>query len=542
MSGKEQVSTAEELESVLRFITQNDRPLLENFITQNDRPLLENFTINLPPHLLKCLSYFKLFPKDFKIPARRLIALWIAEDLVEVTKHNTETFEEVAYKYLSELIDRCMIQVIEKKQNGEVKTCSLPYALQQLTPEDMRAERVTDQLNKNDPTFSHIHGELSSSFQDSYRHILSILSFDTREGNKPGEEIGTFLRKGLAGGFFFQLQVLDLERVFRPELPNTIGKLSKLRYLGLRWTYLESLPASIGNLHNLQTLDVKHTYVHSLPGSIWKLQKLRHLYLNQSHGSKFVHQQPGRSLKNLQTLWGIFVDKDSPLKEGLDKLINLRKLGLAFQLDLSEQKGLADGIVKLKHLQSLRMRSIGEMGEPNDLIDMPLSDLENLVTLNLFGKLGPSNPIIDTFPESLTDLTLSATSLSHDPMPKLEKLPNLKVVCFYSNSYTGREMTCSMLGFPKLVVLKLWKLEQLEDWVVEDNAMQNLRELEIRSCKKLNVPGGLKHLKTLTEFKLTNMPKQFAATIAKTKGQLWDDLVHSPTVIAVNWEDSTDKS
>lgn len=217
-------------------------------------------------------------------------------------------------------------------------------------------------------------------------------------------------------------------------------------------------------------------------------------------------------------------------------------MGLAFQLDLSEQKGLADGIVKLKHLQSLRVRSIGEMGEPNDLIDMPLSDHENLATLNLFGKLGPSNPIIDTFPESLTDLTLSATSLSDDPMPKLEKLPNLKVVCFYSNSYTGKKMTCSMLGFPKLVVLKLWKLEQLEDWDVEDNAMRNLRELEIRSCKKLNVPGGLKHLKTLTKFKLTNMPKQFAATIAKTKGQLWDDLVHSPTVIAVNWEDLTDKS
>ncbi|MCI73746.1 disease resistance protein, partial [Trifolium medium] len=53
---------------------------------------------------------------------------------------------------------------------------------------------------------------------------------------------------------------LDLERVYKPKLPNCIARLSRLRYLGLRWTYLESLPSSISKLLKLQTLDLKHTY------------------------------------------------------------------------------------------------------------------------------------------------------------------------------------------------------------------------------------------------------------------------------------------
>ncbi|XP_048419853.1 probable disease resistance protein RF9 [Pyrus x bretschneideri] len=524
MLGKD-ASMAEETKMVLTDIKQNDTPLLATFTTRS---------INLPPHLKKCLSYLELFPNDFEIPARRLTALWIAEGLVEDCK-TEETDEDVADKYLSELIHLDMIQVVKRKHNGEVKTCSLPYALQKDPLPDGSPERLIDHYSKNNASFAHIHGD-SANFPSHYRDLVSIISFDTREGNKPGEEIGNFLRRGIAGGFFHRLQVLDLERVFRPELPNTIGKLKKLRYLGLRWTFLESVPASIGDLLNLQTLDVKHTDVQTLPSSIWKLQKLRHLYLNQSYQSKFMHQQGGSSLKNLRTLWGVFLDKDSPLIHWIDKLINLRKLGLAFQLSLPEQQPLADKladkIVKLKNLQSLRIRSIDEMREPY-LIRVNLSNLESLSSLNLFGKLDTS--MIAEFPKNLTDLTLSGAFLSVDPMPMLEKLSNLKFLNFYSNSYTGIDMVCSTTGFPKLVVLKLWKLQNLTDWNVEEKAMQNLRELEIRACTNLKVPSGLRHLKNLTLLKLTNMPEEFSATIAITKAQIWDDIVHSPAVITDSW-------
>ncbi|PQQ08522.1 putative disease resistance RPP8-like protein 2 [Prunus yedoensis var. nudiflora] len=247
-----------------------------------------------------------------------------------------------------------------------------------------------------------------------------------------------------------------------------------------------------------------------------------------------MRHQGLNSLKNLRTLWGVFVDKYSPLKDGLDKFINLRKLGLAFQLEEEEQKVLAERIVKLSHLKSLRMRSIDEMGEPCLLVLESLSGLKNLSSLNLFGKLG--NPsIIAGFPKNLIDLTLSASEISKDQMRELEKLSNLQSLCLYSKSYTSTEMVCSRWAFQKLVVLKLWKLEQLEDWVVEEKAMQNIRKLEIRSCSKLKVPTGLRYLKTLIELKLINMPEEFSATIKKTEVDIWGDLAHPPEIITKSW-------
>jgi Leucine-rich repeat (LRR) protein len=119
----------------------------------------------------------------------------------------------------------------------------------------------------------------------------------------------------------------SLNLTFRPQLPKVLSKLVLLRYLGLRWTYHH--PSSISNLLKLQTLDVKHTYISTLPRSLWKMQRLRHLYLSESYCNRFGPRQSGASLTDLQTFWGAFVDEKSPVKDGLNTLINLKKLGVA---------------------------------------------------------------------------------------------------------------------------------------------------------------------------------------------------------------------
>nr|POF15859.1 putative disease resistance rpp8-like protein 2 [Quercus suber] len=476
---------------------------------------------DLSEDLKKCFSYFRLFPSNFEIPTRRLIALWVAQGLVKQSDVEKETLEDVAEKYLSELIGLNMIQVVQKKINGKVKTCRLPNALLELClSKCVSSDRqLADHFNKNDASFAHIHGNNTTSADlQRYKRHVSFLSFDTREGTKPGEDIENFLRKAISSGCFKVLKVLDLERVFRPQLPNAIGNLIELKYLGLRWTYLEMIPSSIGNLRKLQTLDVKHTYLHTLPSSIWKLKELRHLYLTQIYRSKFAHQPSSSSLKNLQTLWGVFVGEDSHLKDGLEKWTNLRKLGLALQLPSQQQRALAKCVVKLSNLECLSLRSIDEMSKPQVLYLESLSGMENLTSLYLFGKLEiPS--IISEFPQSLSDLTLSASGLKNDPMPALDKLPNLRSLCFYSGSYERREMVCSRGRFTKLLVLKLWKLEMLEELQVEEGAMQNLRELDIRSCKELKFPTGLKHLKNMRELNSWGMPEEFTTRIEEIRGK-----------------------
>ena len=166
------------------------------------------------------------------------------------------------------------------------------------------------------------------------------------------------------------------------------------------------------------------------------------------------------------------------------------------------------------------------MGQPQDLKATFLLGLENLSNLYLFGKL--ENTSINRLPQSLTDLTLSASGLLDDPMPELEKLKRLECLSLYSVSYTGKSMSCSKGGFPQLHVLNFWMLQELEEWNVVEEAMPKLKKLEIRSCNSLKVPTGLGNLKTLSELKLKDMPEKFTAEIEKTKEIIWGDIALSP--------------
>jgi hypothetical protein len=263
----------------------------------------------------------------------------------------------------------------------------------------------------------------------------------------PAKEIGNFLLEVIRHRGFGSLRVLDLERVYKPILPENLGKMYHLRYLGLRWTFLDTLPLSVGKLPYLETtLDVKHTYIISLPKSIWKMKHLRHLCLNEIRLDMPV-QKRHRSLTQLQTLWGLFVDKRSPVKNGLNGLINLRKLGLTYHLDSTQE--LNEWIARLASLQSLRLRSKDGSGRPSKLELKPLSSFENLTDLYLLGNL-QKLPERYEFPPKLKVLTLSVSKLEKDPMPILAQLPSLSVLRLLANSYTGKEMKCPGEGFTAL--------------------------------------------------------------------------------------------
>nr|POF27622.1 putative disease resistance protein [Quercus suber] len=356
-SGTKNVTNEESL-NVLDHIDHNQTPWTE----------IMDFDVKDLP-LRQCLSYFGHFPKDTETSARRLVALWVAEGLVKPSGIEQEPPELVARKILKKLINLNLVQVVERRPNGKEKTCSYPSALQDLWLRSNASfdQRIAYNADEHDAssTLSHGSGKNLQNLLRSCRNPRSILFFDTREGNKPGEEIGNFLSLGIASGHLLQLQVLDLEHVFRPKLPDTIGD-QRIAY-------------------NADEHDASSTL---------------------SHGS----------------------DKDSPLKDSLRRLTNLRKLALAFQLNLSKQIALAESLLNLKQLKALKLKSIDEMD---------------------------------------------------DPMPELEKLKKLECLSLYSGSYTGKSMSCSKGGFPQLHVLNFWMLQELEEWNVVEEAMPKLKKLEI---------------------------------------------------------------
>ncbi|KAI8567033.1 hypothetical protein RHMOL_Rhmol02G0090000 [Rhododendron molle] len=497
---------------------------------------------SLPLYLERSLFYLRRFPADFEIPLRRLIALWIAEDLVHQRRGDEDPPEAVAERYLAELINRNVVQALKKKLNGAVQKCRLPYALREIwpLPEPEKAAYPGSHTNKNSklsPTshkirhlthhsdgdrvcFDPLGGTTnlsSDSLSPAYEHVISFRSFDTREGSQPGKELGKFLKDCISSRYLLSLRVLDLERVFRPELPKALGELVLLRYLGLRWTYLEFLPSFIKELLNLQTLDVKHTSINTLPTSIWKMEQLRHLYLDEDYRCRFVPRPSHYSLTDLQTLWGLFIDEDSPVKDGLDGLIRLNRLGVTSRLMssrqetmLSQLEAVGNWVQKLELLQSLRLKSFDKQGKPWQLPKLDLTGHTNLSSLYLLGRIAESNFLASGLPSALTELTLSGSGLTENPMPKLGELPLLRILRLFSESFLEKEMRCPSGGFPQLRILKLWKLEKLEELKVENGALSELIDLEIRSCQNLKkLPDEWRDPRILQMLEFTDMPGEW---------------------------------
>ncbi|XP_048499171.2 disease resistance protein RPM1 [Beta vulgaris subsp. vulgaris] len=65
----------------------------------------------LPYYLKPCFLYFGMFPEDYIISSNRLVRLWIAENFIQ--NQRGKMLEEVAKEYLSELVNRSLIQVHE---------------------------------------------------------------------------------------------------------------------------------------------------------------------------------------------------------------------------------------------------------------------------------------------------------------------------------------------------------------------------------------------------------------------------------------------
>ncbi|KAH7858796.1 hypothetical protein Vadar_028174 [Vaccinium darrowii] len=219
---------------------------------------------------------------------------------------------------------------------------------------------------------------------------------------------------------------------------------------------------------------------------------------------------------DLQTLWSVFIDEDSPVKDGLDSLINLTRLGVTSRLMssreeamLSQLKAVADWVEKLKLLQSLRFKSFDKQGKPWQLPKMDLTGHTDLSSLYLLGRIAENNFLASMLPEALTELTLSGSRLSEDPMPTLGKLPKLRILRLFWESFLGNHMRCPSGGFPQLRILKLWKLEKLKGWKVEKGALSDLIDLEIRSCQNLEkLPDELRYSRTLQK-KFSDMPGEW---------------------------------
>ncbi|TYH86753.1 hypothetical protein ES332_D01G066900v1 [Gossypium tomentosum] len=290
-------------------------------------------------------------------------------------------------------------------------------------------------------------------------------------------------------GKFKKLRVLSFEEGGEGysgfKLSSAIGNLIQLRCLNLCGIAFNSpnIPSSLGNLRCLQTLDLR---IHAddgavnVPNIIWKLEQLRHyLPLTMTDKTKLkLHK-----LTNILTL--INFNTRNCFVADLSKFTKLIKLGILGPFSIDDFKEELDKNLPIIASDCLRSLSIwNDEGIDPKVLAHLLSSCVNLCELILRVKI-EKLPDFHHFSSSTAYVHLIGCMLVEDPMPTLEKLPNLRVMELYVYAFIGKEMVCSALRLPKLESLNLSGLRNLEEWKVEEEAVPALRHLKISGCEEL---------------------------------------------------------
>ncbi|KAJ9175782.1 hypothetical protein P3X46_014298 [Hevea brasiliensis] len=501
--------------------------------------------LDMPFYLKPFFLYFSQFPEDWEIHKRVLIRMWIAEGFVpRVEREGEETMEDVGEQYLEELVGRCMIQVSQRDHTGiGIKTCRVHDLMRDMCILKAREENflgIFEHYRKNIVARRiAIHPEISPEFagqcsvplqQGSNRGLRSVSYFLEEQ-----RYWLTVDQRNLIFKDSRMLRVLNLKGVYIGNLPNEIGDLIHLRYLGLRKTELSSetsLPMSIGKLRSLYTLDVRDNQLGRLPDVVWTLEDLRHLLID-------LHNILGHcqmdTLRNLETLRWTHCE-NLVRKNAMQNLTNLRNLAIDFR-----RREEIDGVMKSPIFSTGRLRSLNIQGKQSSFPNLePLSRCQCLTKLELNGII-PEYPEslnhnLGYLPASITKLILSNSRLMQDPMIFLEKLPNLRFLYLEENSYKGTKMLCSAQGFPQLEILKLEFLTVLKEWEIEKGAMPCLKILHLEKLRELKmIPEGLKFVTNLEELKVVNMTETFAKRIRVingVEGEDFEKVRHIPSISA----------
>ncbi|KAA8528030.1 hypothetical protein F0562_035101 [Nyssa sinensis] len=461
-----------------------------NWHLSNDEKLDKMKTIlwlsfnNLPSRLKGCFLYCCLFPEDYLIRRKRLIRLWMAEGFVEKVKGKTP--EEVSHGYLKELVNRRMLQVVERNQSGKAKACKLHDLMRELALSTSKTER-----------FCGVYDGQEAS-EESRPRRLSVQTSD--------RETKTYMER--------LLRVLDMEDVPIVTLPDELVNLFNLRYLSLKRTKVKKLPKSIGRLHNLQTLDIRHSKIDVLPAGITKLKNLRHLIMYR-YGKpwddfEYVYGTRAPSnickLKCLQVL--DFVEAEAGLMKRIEQLTQLTRIGIT-KVKEADQTDLCTSIQNMNLLRNLFVMVTDEQEDLRT--DALYSAPPLLETLTLVGRLEYVPSWFQSL-ENLTLLYLRWSRLEEDPLQYIQALPNLRKLTLM-NAYSGKQLWFGT-GFRKLNYLRLSNLPQLNEIIIANGAMPDLEELHLIECMELRkLPSGIKDLTNLQELTLAAVSNELMERI-----------------------------
>ncbi|KAF8015245.1 hypothetical protein BT93_H0905 [Corymbia citriodora subsp. variegata] len=483
---------------------------------QNFRKILSLSYNDLHYNLKSCFLYLGVLPEDHVIECRRLVRLWIAEGFVEEREGMTQ--EEVAQRYMKELINRSLVQLVKANYWGGLTSCRVHDLIRGSILSKLRDENFVSFASEQKTELHERVRRLSVQYSCNNTlkllnlpSLRSLLIFESRKLSTSDEQ---FLPSGCR-----LLRVLDLGGSSLHKFPQQVPVLFHLKYLSLRGTNVRIIPSLIGKLQNLETLDLKHTLVSDLPVEITKLKKVQYLlvyrYLKPTSlpfgtASGFTAPQGIGVMASLQKLSYVKAG-GGPSKntmQELGELIQLRKLGV-IDLKKDDAKELCHSLEKMTDLRSLSVIAESESEVIDlDFLSSPPLLLRNLYIEGSLKKLPYWLPLLN----NLTIVTLRLSKLKSSPLIALQNLPNL-VGLELGNAFDGENLVFEDRGFPKLKNLHLSILKSLRFVLMNGQVMPCLQSLSIRRCEHLEWQSLLvviRGLTLLTNLQFDEMPEEFA--------------------------------
>jgi disease resistance protein RPM1 len=325
------------------------------------------------------------------------------------------------------------------------------------------------------------------------------------------------------------IRVLNLEGLKIETIPNTIGDLFNLHYLGLRETMVKVLPKSIKKLHNLQTLDLYLSLIQKLPNSIGQLKRLRHLFaeveVDPTH--KSIRMRAGIHLskdvfylKDLQTIQS--VESNAMVVRELENLTQLRSLRI-WNVNENHSSELCRSLSKMHFLSFLCIFASNK----HEILHLEGLKLLEIRWFELCGRLKQTVFESTSFQISkgLQDLSLCWSQLQNDPLPSLSQFRNLTHLLL-QKAYEGPQLTFQVGWFPKLKRLQLKQMPNLVQVEMEQGTMINLEDIYLLELKGLVViPRGIEHLISLKEINCQDMRADFGG-LSKGIHQLFHFTCH----------------
>ncbi|KAL0406351.1 UNVERIFIED_CONTAM: putative late blight resistance proteinR1A-10 [Sesamum latifolium] len=445
--------------------------------SQDNEHCLKVLSLNynsLPIHLKPYFLYMRVFPEDIEIKISELIKLWTAEGFIRPA--TGKTLEEVAEKYLKDLIDMNLIFIHGRKANGKIRSIAIHDLLRDLCIRESNRENFI-----RIPRVQWLHvirKDENKCYLWDNRALSSDERIDVSEilvGSR-STSLATALVCKSCKCMYTDLIRLRWVKVFGE--PNVeFLQHTKLRYIRIGSKY--GMPryendiissSTLPLLWNLQILYIERYRPLPdivIPPEIWEMQQLRHIKIILAHLSDPTHAQDTTIvLDNLQTL--SMIHNFRCTKQAVEKIPNIKKLEVCYFDNLEDWSYYClHNFVYLHKLELLSFKA-------KDFL------LESIV-----------------FPTSLKKLLMGTCRIPWKDMTIIGSLPNLEILKLYTDAFEGPEWNPVEGEFIRLKAFFMQSCE-LGRWRAEDIHFPNLEILSLKFMSDLKeIPLSIGDIATL---------------------------------------------